>query len=146
MHGTEGAGEEFLRLKQVVDVGAGVILRDVAAEFLVDAAEVALETRRGEVHPSVQGVDPAAAPQASRCDAVEGVRTRLDGREQIVGLGNAEQVPRLVLRQLVAHPADDGAEVLLLQRAANTEAAEPALAASLRLFRQTHQVTRGLTP
>ena len=97
MDGAQRASEEFLRLQQVVQVGAGVILRYVAAEFLVDPSEIALEARIGEVHAAVEGVDAAAARQAGRRHAVEGIGTGLDGGENIVRLGDAEQVARLVL-------------------------------------------------
>ena len=97
VHGAQRASEELLRLEQVVDVRAGVVLRNVAAELLVHAGEVALEAGRGEVHAPVQGVHAAAAPQAGRRDAVEGVRARLHGGEDVVRLGDAEQVARLVL-------------------------------------------------
>jgi hypothetical protein len=42
-----------------------------------------------------------------------------DAGEHVVGLGDAQQVARLVLGQRLGDPADDRAEVLLLQRAAD---------------------------
>ena len=37
-------------------------------------------------------------------EPVEGVRTVLDGGEQVVGFADPEQVPRLVLREFLADP------------------------------------------
>ena len=53
-----------------------------------------------------------------------------DGGEQVVGLADAEQVPGFGVRQLVDAPADDGRQVLLLQRTAD---AVPVESAALRV-------------
>ena len=112
--GAQGAGQELVGLEQVVDVGTGVVLRDVAAELLVDSGEVALEAGGGEVHTAVEGIDAAAAAQAGGRHAVEGIGAGLNRGEEIVGLRDAQQVTRLGSGQLVADPTDDGAQVFLL--------------------------------
>ena len=139
MQGTQSPGQVLLRLQQVVNVSARIILRDIAAYCGVNRRKIPLKPRTHKIQPTVQRVHATAAAQASRRDAIERVRAGLDRREQVIRLRNAEQVAGLILRELLGNPADDRAEVLLLQRAADAEAAETTVALRLRLRGQLHQ-------
>src|SRR6185436_14343490 len=78
------------------------------------------------VEAAGRGVDRGVAGDARRRHAVEGVCTRGDRVEQVVGLADAQQVARLVGGQLAADPADYAGQVLLLQRPADAVAVETA--------------------
>src|SRR5699024_7420017 len=120
----QGRGERLLGPEQMVHVGGGVVGAGVAVAVLVDGRELAAVPGSGEVHAAGAGVDRAVARHSGGGDAVGGVGTGRDRDEQVVDRGDAEQVARPGLRQLVGHPADDGAEVLLLQRPSDAEAVE----------------------
>src|SRR5699024_6243873 len=121
-------GEHLLGAEQVVHVRGGVVGAGVAVAALVDGGELAAVPCAGEVHPPGAGVDGAVARHTGRGDAVEGVGPGGDSDEQVVDLADAQQVAGPGLGQLVGHPADDRAQVLLLERAADAEAVEaPAL-------------------
>ena len=68
-------------------------------------------------HRSISGV-------ARRRHAVEGVSAGLDSREEVNGITDTEEVPRLGLGKLLAHPPDDGAELVLLQCSPDSETVE----------------------
>ena len=114
----------LLRLEQVPQVRAGVVGARVAVALGVQRAEVSAVLRPGQVVAPVAGVERAGAGHTGGGDAVEGVGAVLDGGEQVVGLGDAQQVARLVLGQLLRAPAHDGPEVLLLQGPADAIAVE----------------------
>ncbi len=59
-----GIDEEFVGLEQVVDVRAGVVLRDVAAKLLVDSCKIALEARTLQVQAAIQRLPAWAAAVA----------------------------------------------------------------------------------
>ncbi|MPM47030.1 hypothetical protein SDC9_93738 [bioreactor metagenome] len=118
--------QHLLGLEQVVQVGARVVRAGVAVARGVDRAEIAPVLGPGDVEPAVARVEGGVARDPGGLDAVEGVGPVLDRGEEVVRLGDAEQVPRLVGRQLVADPADDGAQVRLLQRPTDAEPVESA--------------------
>ncbi len=72
--------------------------------------------------------------------------------EQVIRLADPQQVPRLVVRQFVGAPADDGGQVLLLQRPTDTEAVEAEvgqrprarLPAQILVLRALHHPEQGL--
>ena len=86
---------------------------------------------------------PPRRPRRVGAHAVEGVGAGLDGGEDVVRFGNAQKVARHVNGQLVGDPADDGAQVLFLQRAADTEAAKAAAPLGARLLVQVQQAPHG---
>ncbi len=107
-----------------MDVGPRIVQAGVAVAAFLQRAEVALVLGAGEVVPAGGVVERRVAGHPGGGDAVEGVRAVLNGGEDVVRFGDAQQVPRLVLRQLLVAPAHDRAEVLLLQRPADPEAVE----------------------
>jgi len=98
----------------------------VAVAAVIDRREVAAVRGGDDVEPAVDGVQGAVAGHPGRHDAVERVGPGRDRGEEVVRLGDPQQVAGLVHRELLTHPADDRAEVLLLERAADAEAVEPA--------------------
>ena len=117
-------GQDFLRLEEVVHVGTRVVRARVAFTALNERFEVAFEARIRDVEPAVGGVDRRITCHARRVHAVEGVCASRDASEKILGLGDTQQMAGAILAQLFAHPRDDRAEILLLERSADAEAVE----------------------
>lgn len=123
-------------------VGARIILGDVAANSLINPAEIPLEARVGQVHPPVQSVDLHGAPTGSAPHNRRCPGSRTNGGEDVIGLRNPQHVPRLVDGQFAAYPPRDLArEFLLPDRPTNPILAETALGFGRRLCRQAHQPT-----
>ena len=74
---------------------------------------------------TVAGVDRRVARDPGRRHAVEGVGPVLDRGEEVVGLGDPEQVSGLVRGQLAGAPTDDRPEQALFQRSPDPVAVEP---------------------
>src|SRR5690242_1687892 len=100
--GGERLRQEFFRLEQMVQVGAGVVGARIAVAVGVDGAEVTPVPRIGDVEAAGRPVDRGVARDPRRRYAVESVGARRDRVEQIVGLADAQQVAGLVRGQLTA--------------------------------------------
>lgn len=142
MDGAERSAQEFFGFEQVVDVGARVILGNIATKFRIYRGKVPLEPGGREIHAAIQRVGAAASPQSGGGHAVKCVRPRLNGAEKVIRLRDAQQVPGFGGGQFIAHPADDGAEVFFLQGAADAETAEAASAFCLSLVREFDESAR----
>src|SRR5215218_584972 len=79
-------GQHLLGLEQMVQVRLGVSRTGVAVAFFVYRREVPPGGCRVDIEPSSDGVDSGIARDARGCDAVEGVGTVLDRREDVVWL------------------------------------------------------------
>src|SRR5213078_2456092 len=91
---------------------------------VLQGTEIALVLRPGEVVPAGRSIKRGVSGHPGRGDAVERVRAVLDRGKDIVRFGNAQQVPWLVLRQLLVAPPHNRAQVFLLQGSANAVAVE----------------------
>ncbi|MPM62531.1 hypothetical protein SDC9_109404 [bioreactor metagenome] len=108
----------------MMQIGAGVVGARVTVATVLERDEGAPVGRGGDVVAAVRGVDGGVSGDPARVDAVEGVDSRGDRGEEIVRFADAEQMPRLVLRQLRGAPGDDLTEPLLFQCTADTVAVE----------------------
>ncbi len=107
-----------------MDIGPGVVRAGVAVAGVVDRGEVAPESGGIDIESAFGDIDRRIARDPGRVHAVEGVRAVLHRDEDVLGFADAEHVPRLVLGQFVAAPADNAAEVVLLQRTADAVTVE----------------------
>ena len=129
-----------------MNVRPRVIQRRVRLHLRVDRPEVGLEPRVRQRDLAVEGVHAATARQPRRGHAVEGVGAGGDGRENVVRLGNAQQVARPVVGQLIGDPAADLAQALLFQRAADAVAGESPLPGGFGGVGKLDQAPRGAAP
>lgn len=108
----------------MVNVSLRVVLTRVTSTALDQRGEIPLELGARHVEPTRGRINRGVARHPRRIDAIKRVRARFDAGEEVIRLGDAEHVARLVLWQLLAHPGRDRGEVLLFQRAADAEAIE----------------------
>src|SRR5690606_35012552 len=113
--------EQFFGLVQVVNVGTAEVLAGIARATFHQRGEVALVACTRKVETAPWSVERRIACHAGRRNAVKGICAILNCGEDIVWLGNTQQVTWLVLRQLLGAPANDGAQIFLFQCAANTD-------------------------
>ena len=98
-------GKELLGLEEMVQVGLGGNLVDVAAVW-IHWTEIHLPLLVAHVHRTIIGKEHRIAAVAGWHYAVEHINTALDGLEQVLGSSYAHQVARLVLWQNLIHHLD----------------------------------------
>lgn len=106
-HGTEAAESPALMAGRTV------------ATRIKNGARIAELT---EIKVAVFCVDFAVAGFAHRGYAVEGVGTHFGANEDIVGMGKAEEMARLIRGKFFIAPAEDFAEIFFQEGATETEA------------------------
>ena len=104
----------------------------VALAALDEGCEITLETRIRDIEAPIGRVDRRVSCHSRGVNTVKGVGTGCYTCEEILGLGDTQQVAGTVLTQFLAHPRHDRAQVLLLERSAHAEAVE-ALAVHLHV-------------
>ena len=80
-----------------MNVRAAVVRAGVAPATLNERREIPLEARVRDVETPVRRVDRGVTRDARRIDAVKGVGTCCDAREQVLRLRNTQEVAGTIL-------------------------------------------------
>lgn len=107
VNGGQSGPDHLARPQQVADVSPGIMLAGVAVATFLNRPEVGFHGRPLDVPTAVMGEDGSVASCAGGGDAVESVAPVLHAGEDVIHGRDPQNVPGLVLRQLIAGPRAD---------------------------------------